>query len=47
VSADTPFVQILGERSGPSTLTLFTCDGTYVRSAGEYDQRLVVDAVRA
>jgi LPXTG-site transpeptidase (sortase) family protein len=47
VAADTPFAQILGQRSGPATLTLFTCGGTFVRSAGEYDQRLVVNAVLA
>ncbi|MDA0351697.1 MAG: class F sortase [Chloroflexi bacterium] len=47
VAADTPFAQILGERSGPSTLTLFTCGGTFNAAAGEYDHRVVVDAVRA
>ena len=46
VTAQTPFVDILGERSGPSTLTLFTCGGTFSSVAGEYDQRVVVDAVR-
>lgn len=46
VTAQTPFIDILGERSGPSTLTLFTCGGTYSSAAGEYDQRLVVNAVR-
>jgi len=46
VTAQTPFVDILGERSGPSTLTLFTCGGTFSKAAGEYDLRLVVNAVR-
>ena len=46
VGAQTPFVDILGERTGPSTLTLFTCGGTYSAAAGEYDERLVVTAVR-
>jgi len=46
VTAHTPFIDILGERSGPSTLTLFTCGGTFSSAAGEYDERLVVNAVR-
>ncbi len=46
VTAQTPFADILGERSGPSTLTLFTCGGTFSTVAGEYDRRTVVRAVR-
>lgn len=46
VTAQTPFADILGERSGPSTLTLFTCGGTFSTVAGAYDRRTVVNAVR-
>jgi LPXTG-site transpeptidase (sortase) family protein len=46
LAAETPFVEILGERTGPSTLTLFTCGGTFSTAAGSYDHRTVVNAVR-
>jgi LPXTG-site transpeptidase (sortase) family protein len=36
--------QIVGSRSGPPTLTLITCEGTFIRSQRAYDQRLVVVA---
>lgn len=46
ISADAPFTDILGERSGPATLTLFTCGGTFDSASRDYDQRTVVNAVQ-
>jgi LPXTG-site transpeptidase (sortase) family protein len=46
VGADASLREVLRAPAGVSTLTLFTCGGTFDRAAGEYDQRLVVNAVR-
>jgi len=46
VTADTPLYQVLQAPAPGSTITLFTCGGTFSRSAGEYDHRFVVNAVR-
>lgn len=46
VTADTPLQEVLNAPAAGSSLTLFTCGGTFDRGAGEYDQRLVVNAVR-
>lgn len=46
VAADASLQEVLRAPAIGSTLTLFTCGGTFDRGAGEYDQRLVVNAVR-
>lgn len=46
VTADASLQEVLSAPAAGSTLTLFTCGGTFDRSEGEYDQRLVVNAVR-
>ena len=43
VPFDTPDTSgIVGRRSGPSTLTIVTCAGTFNAARHLYDQRLVV-----
>jgi LPXTG-site transpeptidase (sortase) family protein len=46
VSADAALGEVLGRRSGPSTITLFTCGGSFDYSVREYDHRYVVTAER-
>lgn len=46
VSANASLGDVLSTTTAGSTLTLFTCGGTFDQGAGEYDQRLVVSAVR-
>lgn len=46
VAADASLQEVLRAPAIGSTLTLFTCGGTFDRAAGEYDRRLVVNAVR-
>ena len=46
VAADASLQEVLRAPATGSTLTLFTCGGSFDRSAGEYDERLVVNAVR-
>ncbi len=41
----TPLGEVLGSRSGPQSLTLFTCGGTFDQVEREYDQRFIVRAV--
>jgi len=45
-AATAPIDQIVGATDGDS-ITLITCAGRFDRKAGQYDQRLVVRAVRA
>ena len=46
VPADASLQEVLQAPAAGSTLTLFTCDGTFDRGAGEYEHRLVVNARR-
>ena len=41
---NSPFTGLLNRGSDDSMLTLFTCSGTFDRSRGEYDHRLVIRA---
>ena len=45
VAFDAPLGDVLGERSGPATITLFTCGGGFDAALREYDERVIVRAV--
>ena len=44
VGFDAPLGDVLGERSGPGTITLFTCGGGFDSALREYDERVIVRA---
>ncbi len=44
VTFDAPLGDVLGERSGPGTITLFTCGGGFDAARREYEERVIVRA---
>ncbi len=46
IAADAPIQEVVGSRTGPETLTLMTCDGAFDTTRKEYNQRLVIRAIR-